>query len=73
MLFTSANAPTSRKYDASGDMVSLVPFLGEGGDFCIYKCSYIIVSSGVQGVVIGLCGCLFVCFFFFMVGKGEVR
>ena len=47
-------------------------FLGEGGDFCIYKCSYIIVSSGVQGVVIGLCGCLFVCFFF-MVGKGEVR
>ena len=50
MLVTSANAPTSRKYDASGDVVFLVPFLGEGGDFCIYKCSYIIVSSGVQGL-----------------------
>lgn len=65
MLVTSANAPTSRKYDASGDMVFLVPFSWRGWGFlCIYKCSYIIVSSGVQGVVIGLCGCLFVCFFF---------
>ena len=64
MLVTSANAPTSRKYDASGDMVFLVPFVWRVGVFCIYKCSYVIVSSGVQSVVIGLCGCLFVCFYF---------
>ena len=37
MLVTSANAPTSRKYDASGDMVFLVPFSWRVGVF-VYIC-----------------------------------
>ena len=36
MLVTSANASTSRKYDASGDVVFLVPFSWRGWGFFVY-------------------------------------
>ena len=68
---TSANAPTSLEYGASDDTVFLVPSVWRVRIFCIYLFLLLLLVV-VFNVVIGLCGCLFVCFFF-MVDKGEVQ
>ena len=74
MLVTSANAPTSLEYGASGDMVFFsCSFLFGGWEvFFVYMSVLTLLLVVVFNVVIGLCGCLFVRFFF-MVDKGEVR
>lgn len=59
---TSANAPTSLEYGASDDTVFLVPSVWRVRIFCIYLFLLLLLVV-VFNVVIGLCGCLFVCFF----------
>ena len=49
VLVTSANAPTSLEYGASGDMVFLCSFCLEGEEVFLYICVLtFIVSSGIQ-------------------------
>ena len=66
VLVTSANAPTSLEYGASGDMVFPCSFCLEGEEvfFCIYLFLLLLLVV-VFNVVIGFCGCWFVCVFFF--------